>query len=137
MNDCILKSERNRSNKASCYSYLCDAYVLVTTWRQSVNLMAELDLGKLHWRKLSGARGGDGNNLVTPCGSLVVPSPGKLCPGILKGGEREGVNGSRAEYLETFVRSKAQVHGGKSWYQLERDAHNRRLWRETVDGPCS
>ena len=25
----------------------------------------------------------------------------------------------------------------KSWSQLERDAQNRRLWRETVDGLCS
>ena len=23
---------------------------------------------------------------------------------------------------------------GKSWYQLERDARDRRLWRESVDG---
>ena len=33
MTDCVKESEI--SNKVSCYSYLCDAYVLVTT---SVNL---------------------------------------------------------------------------------------------------
>ena len=26
---------------------------------------------------------------------------------------------------------------GKSWYQLEKDAQERRLWRETVEGLCS
>ncbi len=38
---------------------------------------------------------------------------------------------STTEHLETFARSRNKAHG------LERDAQDRRLWRETVDGLCS
>ena len=34
--------------------------------------------------------------------------------------------------LEAEIKSMA-----KSWYELERDEQDRRLWRDTVDGLCS
>ena len=65
---------------------------MVSDQIESVTSNYGRDLGKLQWRKLSGE--GNGIGLVTPYGSLLVPSPGKLCPGILKGGEREVVHGT-------------------------------------------
>ena len=44
---------------------------------------------------------------------------------------REAKGRSSTERLETFAGSRQQVDGE------ERDAQDRRLWREIVDGPCS
>ena len=50
---------------------------------------------------------------------------------------REAKERSSTEHLETLARSRDQRSMAKSWYQQEKDAQDRRLWRETVDGLCS
>ena len=94
---------------------------------ESVILNYGRGLGELQWRKLSGER--DENGLVTPSWSILVPSPGKLWPGILRRGKRDAIHRTQVwrHLLEAELKSM-----GKSWYQLERDAQDRRLWREEL-----
>ena len=50
---------------------------------------------------------------------------------------REVKERSSTEHLEMICYLEAEIKSmGKSWYQLEKDAQDRRLWRETVDGLC-
>ena len=73
--------------------------------------------------------------MVTSSESLVVPSPSKLRPGILKGGKRKVVHGTPGD---VGYKQRSSPWALKSWCQLEKeDAQDRRLWRDTVDGLCS
>ena len=84
------------------------------------------------WAIFSGESSEEMNGLVTPCGSLLVLSPGKLWPGILNGNEREVVH----KHMETFTTSRDQVH--RQEFVSARDGcTGQEPISETVYGLCS